>query len=214
MTGRSAFHPYVLAQRGTLAWRILFAVFALLAASFFRLQVLEHARYQLRSQSNRLRPVPVPAPRGLILDHRGAVIAENVPGYSVSLLASNEDSLRAMLARLQAVLAPREVPTDIPVARFRAMPYEPALVLKDAPFEVVSLLEERRPVLPGLVIQREPKRLYPDSSVVAHLTGYVGEVTQQELLLPRLRSRRPGAVVGKEGLESLGYQKALCNRII
>ncbi len=201
MTGRPAFHPYVLAQRGTLARRLLLGVFALLALSFFRLQVLGHDRYQLRSESNRLRPVPLPAPRGLIVDHRGAVIAENVPGYSVSLLAENEDSLRAMLGRLQLVVAPREVPVDLAVGRFRAMPYEPALVLKDAPFEVVSRLEERRPVLPGLVIQREPKRLYPDSAVVAHLVGYVGEVTQQDLLSTRFQSRRPGAIIGKEGLE-------------
>ncbi|MFH1499434.1 MAG: penicillin-binding protein 2, partial [Verrucomicrobiota bacterium] len=201
MTTRPAFHSFLLAQRGTLASRLLLAVFALLALAFFRLQVVEHDRYHLRSESNRLRPIPLPAPRGLIVDRLGNVIAENVPGYSVSLLAANEDSLRAMLARLQAVVAPVEVPVDLAVSRFRALPYEPALVLKDAPFELVSRLEERRPVLPGLVIQREPKRLYPDSAVVAHLAGYVGEVTQQELGSDRLRSRRPGAIVGKEGLE-------------
>ena len=201
MSVRPAFHPYVLTQRGTLAHRLLLAVFVLLALSFFRLQVLQHDRYQLRSESNRLRPVPLPAPRGLILDRRGAVIAENVPGYSVSLLAQSEDSLRAMLGRLQDVLAPREVSTDLAIARFRAMPFEPTLVIKDAPFEVVSQLEERRSVLPGLVIQREPKRFYPDGSVVAHLVGYVGEVTQQDLLSTRFESRRSGAIIGKEGLE-------------
>jgi len=201
VSGRPAFHPYVLAQRGTLAHRLLLAVFVLLALSFFRLQVLQHDRYQLRSESNRLRPVPLPAPRGLILDRRGAVIAENVPGYSVSLLAQSEDSLRAMLGRLQDVLAPREVSTELAIARFRAMPFEPTLVIKDAPFEVVSQLEERRPVLPGLVIQREPKRFYPDGSVVAHLVGYVGEVTQQDLLSTRFESRRSRATIGKEGLE-------------
>jgi len=208
VTGRPAFHPHVLAQRGTLARRLLLAVFVLLAVSFFRLQVLQHDRYQLRSESNRLRPVPLAAPRGLILDRRGAVIAENVPGYSVSLLAQSEDSLRAMLRRLQDVLAPREVPADVAITRFRAMPYQPALVIKDAPFEVVSRLEERRLVLPGLVIQREPKRHYPDSSVVAHLVGYVGEVTQQDLLSTRFESRRSGAIIGKEGLERQ-YEDAL-----
>jgi penicillin-binding protein 2 len=201
VSGRNAFHPFLVAQRGAVARNILLGVFVVLGGAFFRLQVLQHGRYEMRAATNRLRPIPLPAPRGLIVDRRGAVIAENVPGYSVSLLASNEDSLRAMLQRVQEIIAPRAVPEDRVVARFRAMPYEPALVLKDAPFAVVSRLEERRPFLPGLVIQREPKRLYPDSSVVAHLVGYVGEVTEQELGTEQYASRRVGAIVGKEGLE-------------
>ena len=201
MSGRSAFHPYVLARRAAQARAALLVVFGLLALSFFRLQVLQHDRYRLRSESNRLRPVPLAAPRGLILDRNGAVIAENVPGYSVSLLAANEDSLRAELERLRAVLAPRELPTDLVMQRFRATPYQPALVLKDAPFDVVSRLEEHRPSLPGLVVQREPKRLYPDGSVAAHAVGYVGEVSRRELESPQFASRRAGAVVGQEGLE-------------
>lgn len=208
MSGRNVYHPYLVARRGTVARRVLLAVFGFLGLAFFRLQVLEHANYELHSKRNRLRPVPLPAPRGLILDRRGAVIADNVPGYSVSLLASSEDSLRAMMARVALVIAPREVPVERIVARFRAMPYEPALLLKDAPFELVSRLEERRPVLPGLVIQREPKRMYPDSGVVAHLVGYVGEVTEGELATPRFADRRSGAIIGKEGLER-EYEDAL-----
>ena len=201
MSGRNVFHPYLLAQRGTMARRALLAVFCLLGLTFFRLQVLEHDRYELRAKTNRLRPVPLPAPRGLILDRRGAVMADNGPGYSVSLLASREGSLRAMLARVAQVIAPREVPVERVMARFRAMPYEPALVLKDAPFALVSRLEERRLVLPGLVIQREPKRMYSDSSVVAHLVGYVGEITEDELASPQFAGRRSGAIVGQDGLE-------------
>jgi penicillin-binding protein 2 len=198
---RAAFHPYLVARRGSFARNTLLAVFGLLGLAFFRLQVLEHAHFALRSKTNRLRPVPLLAPRGLIVDRRGEVIAENVPGYAVSLLASSEDSLRAMVARIAEVIAPREVLVDRIVARFRALPYEPALVLKDAPFDVVSRLEERRPVLPGLVIQREPKRQYPDGNVVAHLVGYVGEVTEGDLASAAFAQRRSGALVGRDGLE-------------
>jgi len=201
VSGRDSFHPFVLAQRAAQARIALLAVFGVLALSFFRLQILQHDRYRLRSESNRLRPVPLAAPRGLILDRNGAVIAENVPGYSVSLLAENEDSLRSELDRIRAVLAPREIPADLVLQRFRATPYQPALVLKDAAFEVVSRLEEHRPVLPGLVVQREPRRLYGDGSVMAHAVGYVGEVTRQELETPQFSGRRAGSVVGKEGLE-------------
>lgn len=200
MTGRQAFHPFQLARRGVLAFRILAAGFAVLTIAFFKLQVLEHSVYRLKSETNRLRPVPLVAPRGLILDRKGRIIAENVPGYSVSLLAPSVGSLERMLQHLEPLLALDSDQVRRVIQRFRAAPYEPTLVIKDAPFAVVSQLEERRATIPGLVIQTEPKRYYPDSTAVAHLVGYVGEVTEQELA-GVFASRRLGATVGKVGLE-------------
>jgi penicillin-binding protein 2 len=200
--GRQAFHPFVVAQRATVAARFVYVVFGVLLIQFLRLQVFEHSKYQLKSESNRLRPVPLPAPRGLILDRGGRIIAENVPGYSVLLLAYHEDSLLAMLRRIEPVVALDSEAVHRIIMRHRAAPYEPALVVKDAPFGLVSRLEERRSVLPGLVIQTEPKRAYPDSGAVAHIVGYVGEVTESELDNPAFADRRPGSIVGKVGLES------------
>lgn len=201
MSGRQAFHPFLLAQRATGAVRVLAVVFALLIIQFFRLQILEYDQYQLRSESNRLRPVPLQAPRGLILDRRGQVIAENVPGYSVLLVAERADSLRVMLRRLEGLVTLDSEQVRRIFARHRAAPYEPVMIVKDAPFALVSRLEEHRLVLPGLVIQTEPKRFYPDSAAVAHLVGYVGEVTEQEMASTAFADRRLGAIVGKVGLE-------------
>jgi len=200
VSDRQAFHPFVLALRGTVARNALGVVFLLLAAAFFRLQVLQGDRYRMKSESNRLRPVPLPAARGLILDRHGAVIAENVPGYSVSLLADDEDSLRAMLRRLEPIVRLDSAATERVVGRFAAAPYQPTVLVKDASFALVSKLEEHRTELPGLVIQTEPKRVYPDSSIVAHLVGYVSEVTQPELE-GAYSGRRPGTIIGREGLE-------------
>jgi penicillin-binding protein 2 len=198
--GRNAFHPFVMAGRASVARAVLAAIFLLLTGAFFNLQVLQHSTYRLRSESNRLRPVPLPAPRGLILDRHGAVIAENVPGYSVSLLADSEDSLIAMIARLEPILPLDTAAIRRVLQRYHDAPYEPTLLVKNAPPELVASLEERRTVLPGLVVQAEPKRAYPDSDEVAHLVGYVGEATPEELAGPD--SGRPlGSIVGKEGLE-------------
>ena len=198
--GRNAFHPFVLALRASAARTLLAVIFVLLTGAFFRLQVLQHGAYALKSESNRLRPVPLSAPRGLILDRHGAVIAENVPGYSVSLLAESEDSLLAMVERLRPILPLDSLATRRVVERYRDAPYEPTLLVKNAPLPLVAALEERRTELPGLVVQTEPKRAYPDSSAVAHLVGYVGEATEEELAGPD--SGRPlGSIVGKEGLE-------------
>ena len=199
--GRQSFHPFALAQRGTAASRFLLAIFVVLVVQFLRLQVIEHSAYALKSESNRLRPVPLPAPRGVIYDRHGRIIAENVPGYSVLLLAYHTDSLTAMLNRIEPILGLDSDQVRTIMQRHRAAPYEPTLVVKDAPFDLVSRLEERRATLPGLVIQTEPKRHYPDSTAIAHLVGYVGEVTDQELASPAFEGRRPGSIVGKVGLE-------------
>ncbi len=198
--GRPAFHPFALARRGAGARGAVLVVFLLLAGSFFNLQILEHGAYRMRSESNRLRPVRVPAPRGLILDRHGAVIAENVPGYSISLLADDEDSLRERLHRLGSVLPLDSAAIERVVERYRDAPYEPAEVVHDAPIALVTKLEEHNAVLPGLVIQTAPRREYPDSGVVAHLVGYLGEATKEELAQGD-STRHLGAIVGKEGLE-------------
>jgi len=128
------------------------------------------------------------------------VIAENIPGYSVSLLAASEDSLLAMVQRLQPILPLDSEAVRRVVQRYHDAPYEPTLLIKNASSPLVASLEERRTVLPGLVVQTEPKRAYPDSEEVAHLVGYVGEATPEELAGPD--SGRPlGSIVGKEGLE-------------
>ena len=96
----SSFHPYLLDRRVGMARLVVWFVLALLVLWFFRTQILGHGKYQLQSETNRLRPIPLPAPRGLIYDRNGRVLAENVPGYTVSLLPGPEPVLRATLARI------------------------------------------------------------------------------------------------------------------
>jgi penicillin-binding protein 2 len=85
--------------------------------------------------------------------------------------------------------------------RWRAARYQPALVFNSTSFEVIARLEEHRPLLPGLVIQTEPRRHYPAASAVAHLAGYVGEVSEGELANQRFPGARMGTIVGRDGLE-------------
>src|SRR4051812_11130005 len=174
----SSFHPHLLDRRVGMARFAVWTVMGLLVASFFRTQILGHGKYQLQSETNRLRPIPLPAPRGIIYDRNGRVLAENVPGYTVSLLPAPEANLRSTLARIASIANIDSTEIERVIQRARRAPYQPALVLGDAPFAVVSALEERRVAIPGLLIQAEPKRIYPDTAVVAHLIGYVGEVTE------------------------------------
>src|SRR6185503_895955 len=197
----NAFHPHLLDRRLGMARSGVWIVIGILILSFFRTQILGHGKYQLQSETNRLRPIPLPAPRGIIYDRNGRVLAENVPGYTVSLLPGLEANLRSTLARIAAIANIDSIEIERVIQRARKAPYQPALVLGDAPFSVVSALEERRVAIPGLLIQAEPKRSYPDTAVVAHLIGYVGEVTEGERATKRFALVRLGGLVGKDGLE-------------
>jgi penicillin-binding protein 2 len=197
----SSFHPHLVDRRLGTARLAVWGLLGLLVVSFFRTQILGHGKYQLQSETNRLRPIPLPAARGVIYDRNGRVLAENVPGYTVSLLPAPEVNLRSTLARIASIANIDSVEIERVIQRARRAPYQPALVMGDAPFAVVSALEERRSQIPGLVIQAEPKRFYPDTEVVAHLVGYVGEVTEGERATRRFASIRLGGLVGKDGLE-------------
>ena len=79
-------------RRSSRARGVVILMIGVLAVAFFRVQVLRSERYQVLSESNRLRTVALPAPRGLIVDRHGLVIAENVPGYAVALNASTDNT--------------------------------------------------------------------------------------------------------------------------
>src|SRR5437773_9989328 len=95
----SSFHPHLLDRRLRVARAVVWAIMGLIVVVFFRTQILEHGKYRLQSELNRLRPITLPAPRDLIMDRNGQVLADNGPDYTVSLLAGDQESSRAVLRR-------------------------------------------------------------------------------------------------------------------
>jgi penicillin-binding protein 2 len=203
-----SFHPNDVRRRGIAANAIVSVVLLFLGAGFFRTQVLQHAKYKLQSETNRLRELPLPAPRGVIYDRNGKAIADNVIGYSVSVLAQKEDTLRAVLQRLTGTINITAQQIDQSVRRFRRAPARPTVIIPDASFDVVSVLEEHRTQFPGLIIQSSPRRFYPDGPIVAPFVGYTGEVSETELAQPAFAEYKAGQQVGKQGLEK-AYESVL-----
>jgi penicillin-binding protein 2 len=197
----SGFESYRVRERAEIARMVLIGAFLVLLGAFFRTQVLQHDKFQLKAETNRLRPISLTSPRGSILDRSGRVIAENVPGYSVKLLATSADSLRVVLEQVRRYVPLDDAQIGDIIDRYRQARYQPALVFGDASFEVIAKLEEHRAALPGLVIQAEPKRLYPAGKSIAHLVGYVSEVTEADLTADRYPGAVLGSLVGKAGLE-------------
>ncbi|MFI5256063.1 MAG: penicillin-binding protein 2 [Gemmatimonadales bacterium] len=197
-----SFHPNDIRRRGRAANIIVVGLMLFLTGGFFRSQVIQHAKYTLQAETNRLRELPLPAPRGVIYDRNNKIIADNVIGYSVSILVQREDTLRAVLERLGGTITLTKGQIDQTIRRFRRAPGRPAVILPDAAFDVVSVLEEHRTQFPGLIIESSPRRFYPDGELVASFIGYTGEISESELAKASdSEDYKAGQQIGKQGLE-------------
>ena len=199
MTPRNPQQVRVLAVRARV---VVVALLGVLIAVLFRFQVLRSSDWLLESQSNRLRPLTVPAPRGVIRDRVGRVLADNVPGYSVSIIHDQPDSMISTLRRLREHLELGDRRFEELAARARSGPPRPLLVSVDAPFDAVAALQERRSIFPRLLIESRPKRRYPAGRVGAHVIGYVGEINEAEVEARKGEGAEPGWIVGRSGVEA------------
>ncbi len=193
------FHERRRRARGALAavWLLL----GVLGLSFFHAQVVRNPAYAMQSDRNRLRPISLPAARGTILDRNGRLVAENLPGYTVSLLPAPADSLRSTLQRLVPFLGLSDADVQTLLVRQRRHPQQPLVISGDLSFDQVSALEERHSSFPELLIEMGPKRRYPGGRAAAHLVGYVGEISERELADSLFPGYRSGQSVGKTGVE-------------
>lgn len=186
----------------------VFVLLGLLAGVFFRAQVSRSSDWLLQSESNRLRSLTLPAPRGIIRDRTGQPLADNIPGYSVSILPSQPDSMLATLNRLREHLEIGEDRFQRLAEQVQAGGPRPVLVAVDASFDAVAAMEERRTAFPQLLIEARPKRRYPAAGIGAHIVGTVGEINEAELNSSEYEGVEPGWVVGRSGIEAQ-YNQAL-----
>src|ERR1700683_2748162 len=192
-------------------YAVLFIVL-LLAYGLWRLQVMHSDEYALLAEKNRVRNVPILAPRGKILDREGRVIVDNYPSFSALLL---RDSSRDLIAVADAIakglhLNPDEVRQRI--RHFSSMPqYQPIFLKEDITPDELAFIESHKNELPELETIMAHRRLYPRNGFMAHLIGYVGEVTEDMLNQPQFELYNSGDVVGVSGVERQ-YNNALMGK--
>ncbi len=195
--------------RLTAAQYIILAIFLVLAYGLWRLQVMQSNVYATLAEKNRIRNVPILAPRGKILDREGRAIVENYPSFSALLL---RDSSRDLTADADLIaqglhLDPDEVRTRI--RHFSSLPqYQPIFLKEDITQDELAFIDAHRNELPELDTIVAHRRLYPRNGFMAHLIGYVGEVTEDMLNQPQFELYSPGDVVGVSGVERQ-YNNAL-----
>ena len=175
-------------------------VFLWLLSGFWQLQVQDPELYAERAAMNRIRSLPILAPRGKILDRDGRILVDNWPSFKVMISRTqlNDDHLPLVAEGLQ-------IPYDRLQARLRDLEgspdYQRVILKENLTHEEVAFIESHRAELGELELLRSPRRLYPKQGLAAHVTGYVGEISEQELDQEEFVLYESGAEVGKAGVE-------------
>ncbi|MCX6569940.1 MAG: penicillin-binding protein 2 [Candidatus Aminicenantes bacterium] len=188
-------------RANTVFWVIAGLIF--LALSYYwKIQVVDHKKFSDLAEANRTRQRALAAPRGLIRDRNGEILADNRASFKVSLIRENVKDLEASLVAVGRLLE-----IDVETLRRRVEQYkdlqqfEP-IVIKDGLSSVdVAPIESRRLEFPELVVDAEPQRFYPKGALAAHVLGYLQERTPEEIRAEPDRAVRAGEMVGKTGVE-------------
>jgi penicillin-binding protein 2 len=198
--------------RAALGFVLVLLALGGLGAWYFKLQVIDHADYAMRSQANRIKPRPVIPGRGLILDRKGRVLADNVPAYRLDVTPEQAGDIPSLVERLSKIIAlsPDDIAhfnADRKTTRgFRAV----TLKLRITDEEAARFAVDRWR-FPGVDLVPYLSRRYPYGALFAHVIGYVGRIDDADLA--KLGQTSTAFThTGKSGLERY-YEDALRGRI-
>lgn len=192
-----------LRRRVHLAEGFVILMVTLLLFGFWRLQVVHAEHYRQLADNNRHRTIIVRAPRGLVTDRNGLLLAANRAAFNVAIVREELDDPDSTLQWLAGVLS---VTPDMLRKRLdqrqRGIPiFQPIVIAEDIAATLVPAIEARSFEYPGVLIQPENKRHYPKGLVAAHVMGYVGEINAGQLATWEQGRYRMGDIVGQLGLE-------------
>ncbi len=193
---------------------VIIAVLSLLlVVRLVWLQIFSHRHYETLSQANRIRPIPIPPPRGLILDRNGVVLAQNYPVYTLEVVPEQVDDMNTLLEQLGELVQLTE--TDLKSFRkqLRERPRFEALTLRaNLTDEEAARVAVKRPYLYGVEVQARLQRHYPLGGLGVHAIGYVGRISEADLERLDKAAYRGMRHVGRLGLEAT-YEKELLGRV-
>jgi penicillin-binding protein 2 len=202
---------------------LVILMIAALGVRLYYLQIVNGAYYAERAENQRIRLLPIPAPRGVIFDRNRNLLVDSRPIYNVVL--SREDIKGKDFAPLVKPYADGlGVDAEELSLRYEQLKSQPAFesfVVKENASQVdIIWVEAHELEFPELRIELQPQRHYPENGTLCHVLGYVGEVSPEQLELPQYKEKgfKPGDIVGQEGLEKVyddylrgkdGYRKVI-----
>jgi penicillin-binding protein 2 len=172
-------------------------------ARLVQLQIVDHELFAEKSQGNRVRIEPVPPIRGLILDRKGRVLAENLPAYQLELIPEQVDDIDDTLQRLAAI----DLIEVEDIERFKDLSrsgprFKPVTLKFRLTEEEIASFAIQRPRFPGVDFQPRLVRHYPDGSLIAHAVGYVGALSTDDLERLDPAAYAGTSHTGKTGIEN------------
>jgi len=198
-------------------------VFIGIGLKLWHLTVVRYDHYRQLATQNRVRTLPLVAPRGLVLDRGGEVLVDNVFAFNLLFFRDETDSLQETVRFLTEGLG---IDTgDLEERLDSAASYpaaQPVLIKENLTMEEVAYLLAHRGDHPELRTSHQPRRRYIHGSLAAHVLGFVGEVSREELQTDEYRSNKPGETVGKAGIERVynehlagtdGFRQVLVNHV-
>ncbi|HSB07867.1 MAG TPA: penicillin-binding protein 2 [Blastocatellia bacterium] len=192
---------------------LVLAIFIVLGIRFYVLQVARHEDYQARAENNRIREIPIPAPRGAIFDRHGTLLVDNTPAWNIVVtpeyITNKAETIDALvqymdidrgelLAELNDSLRPKS---------------QPILVKQNASDADKAWIAAHELEHPEIRIETQPQRFYRFGKLAAHVLGYIGEISPKQLEMQQFKDTgyKPGDIIGQGGIEAV-YDSVLRGR--
>ena len=180
---------------------VIVGMIGVLLLGFWKLQVIDSDKYGQMAEQNRVRSIPIIAPRGRMLDREGRVLVDNRPSFSVLLLRDDPKLVEQYLPAISDGLGISMDDLHEQLQNTRNLPkFQPIVIKPEASSADLDFIESHRSDVPVLEMLSVSRRRYLPNGFLAHATGYVGEASEQQIESSNSKLR-PGDVVGKSGLE-------------
>lgn len=195
---------------------VAFVLLTLLGVRLYYLQVVKGDYFSERAENQRIRLIPIPAARGAIFDRNGKILVDSRPTFNVVL--SNEPIKSIDVSdRIDEYANGLSIPRDFVIERLNAIKkqndFETLVLKENVTMQDIAWVESHLLEYPELRVELRPQRFYPHGEMLAHVLGYVGEISPKQLESEEYKSRdfRPGDIIGKGGLEQ-SYDEHLRGR--
>jgi len=200
-------NPVSIQRRLPILAVFIFSVIGILFIRLWYLQAVKGEYYHEQAENNRIRPVKLRPPRGIIFDRSGRPLVENVLTFDVSLVPEDATDLDATIGKLSKIvkMKPDAIRGLLDEADSTRSTYDPVKIQEEAPWEEVAVVEAHQDDLPGIIIEPEHRRHYPYGGLASHQLGYIGKVSPSQ----RKKDQSDiGLLTGQGGLEKI-YDKYL-----